>query len=196
MYYIYFLRKDNSKFRVGANILLKSIDDETLKYNDRDDLLFNVEANRVDALPLDLSQKAYILKVENEEDIELGEVLYSDSADITNYELTNEKILKRCNTIESMTSFLKKYLELGLGKGINEKIIDEVKRLLNLLLKKNVSYFPFSYAYFETMLEEIKKDYVAYRFAYIANKSLELEKKKVKCITNRNISGRRNIKIH
>lgn len=195
MYYIYFKRSNNSKFEVGANISLKSVDDETTRRLDREDLLFNVRANRTESLPLDLSEKAYILKVENDEDTEIGEVLYSDSRDILDFESNKENILKNCSTYKSMISFLERYLQLTLSRGIQEKIIDESKKILALLKDKHETIFEFAYAYLERLLDEMVKDYEAYRFAYLANKSLELEKKEIKYKT-KNMTGKRKTKRH
>ena len=190
MFHIYFKRPNNGKFRVGANILLMLVDKETTRYSNREEHLFNVGANRADALPLDLSEKAYILKETEDEDTEYGEVLYSDCADIFDIDNNKEKILNRFNTPECIATFLGKYLELSAGKDIKDKTIKEVRKILELLKEQNVSLFPFLYTYFETLMEEICKDYEYYRFAYLANKSIE--KKKVKCIT-KNIIGKRKI---
>jgi len=191
MFHIYFNRSDKSKFRVGANILLMLVDKETTTYSNREEHLFNVGANRAESLPLDLSEKAYIIKVDNDEDTEYGEVLYSDCADIFDIDNNKEKILNRFNTPDCIATFLGKYLELSSGKDVQDKTIEEVRKILELLKEQNVSLFPFLYAYFETLMDDICNDYESYRYAYLANRAIP--KKKVKCIT-KNIIGKRKIK--
>ena len=188
MYYIYLKRKNGSKFIIGANIFLKNLDTETISCIDRDQLLANI--TRVESLPLDLSEEVYIYKETEEENIDYGQALYSDCKDIFDTENIKKNILNRFSSPECMTVFLEKYIDLAAGKTVDDKIIEEVRRILKLLKDKDNSMFSFLYAYFEVLMEEIIKDYEAYRFAYLANKSIP--KKKVKIMT-KNIKGKRKI---
>lgn len=186
MYYIYFKRANGGKFTVGSDPFLSTIDKQTTKCTDRNSLLANT--TQLSSLPLDLSEKAYIWKETEDENIDFGEVLYSDYADINNVEENKEKILIRFNNSENMNSFLGKYLEISYGKGTNEEIIKELKRIFELLNEKNDKLFSFIQGYFRILIEEMFKDYESYRFAYLASKAIP--KKKVKCIT-KNIYGKR-----
>lgn len=191
MFYIYLEKKDGSKFVVATNVSIQLIDVETTKYENREDYLSNLL--RVNSIPTNITEKVLLRKEDEEETLDLGEILYSDSVSVLNIEANKEKILEKGKNPNYVISFLNRYLKLISGKGISENIINEVKKLLSLFEDKGEMYFNFGIAYFCTLIGEIFLDYEAYRFAYLTNKSLESEKKKVKCIT-KNIKGRR--KIH
>jgi len=182
MYYIYFKRANGAKFTIGANIFLRAIDQETIRCIDRNHLLAN--ATKVDALPLDLSEKAYIWKQTEDENIDYGEVLYSDSADIADIDGNRENIIQRFDNKENMHSFLEKYLELTYGKGINEDTSKEVLKILSLLDEKKDALFPFITVCFQRLIDNIFNEYETYRFAYIANKTIPI--KRVNCIRKKN----------
>jgi hypothetical protein len=189
MYYTYLRREDNSILKLGTYLFLKDVDRDTARYENKYRLLADLKT--VDVLPVKPPEEIFIRKQENDEDVEFGEVLYSSSVDIFSIDENVERIVEKAKNFDFLISFLQRYIELISDKDINEKIIKNVRALLKFLTEKK-ELFSFSYAYFESLMVEVKKDYGLYRFAYIANKSLELEKKKVKCIT-KNIKGRRKI---